>query len=198
MSDAVASAGLVSPLFTRKDSVVTPSTPLETAVQKLGKGQAEAMEELVALTRGQAYRLVFAIVQDRDRSQDVLQDAYLTVYQKISQLREVGAFQGWFTRILVNRARRELRQRLEFLDEHPDLGLLAQPQPELEDRLLLQAALARLGPADRALLSLREIAGLSYTEIAQALEIPPGTVGSRLFSARQRLLQQVSLGGSPS
>jgi RNA polymerase sigma-70 factor (ECF subfamily) len=124
-----------------------------------------------------------------------MQEVYLTVYQKIGQLREPAAFKGWFSRILINRCRQELRGRkFESLDELPESKApsLDGMADRVHDRMQVQAALAELAPHDRAMLTMREVLELSYQEIAESLEIPLGTVRSRLFHARQRLLGVMS------
>lgn len=182
---------------------VTPSWPgrfagkeqpltQEQLLARLRGGDADALEAVIEQTRPKAYRLAYSIVQDHDRCEDVLQDTYCIVLEKHHQLREPAAFGGWFTRILINRARAELRQRWDFLDDLPEVQTLACPRAGLEDQLALHEALRSLGAADRAILTLREVWELPYQEIAEALSIPLGTVASRIFKARQRLLAHLS------
>lgn len=168
---------------------------LHSLVERLQKGDPSALEPLIESTRGMASRLAFAIVHDRDRCQDVLQDVYMTVYRKIGQLREVTAFKGWFTRIVVNRCRAELKQVTDLLEDHDEEAAhLAAPAAATDEQLEVRQAMAQLSRPDRLVLTMREVMDLSYQEIAETLEIPVGTVRSRIFNARQRLLQQVQKG----
>lgn len=174
---------------------VTRSERLESLLERLQRGDAAALEAFISQTQAMAYRLAYSILADRDRCQDVMQEVYLTVYQKIGQLREPAAFKGWFSRILVNRCRQELRGRkFESLDELPESKApsLDGMADRVHDRMQVQAAMAELAPHDRAMLTMREVLELSYQEIAESLEIPLGTVRSRLFHARQRLLGVLS------
>lgn len=175
--------------------VVTRGEPLENLLERLQRGDASALEAFIGQTQAMAYRLAYSILSDRDRCQDVLQEVYLTVYQKIGQLREPAAFKGWFSRILINRCRQELRgRRLDSLDELPESKApsLDGMADRVHDRMHLQAAMAELAPNDRAMLTMREVMELSYQEISDNLEIPLGTVRSRLFNARQRLMGLLS------
>lgn len=176
-------------------AAVTRGERLESLLERLQRGDAAALEAFIAQTQGMAYRLAYSILADRDRCQDVMQEVYLTVYQKIGQLREPAAFKGWFSRILVNRCRQELRGRkFESLDELPESKApsLDGMADRVHDRMQVQAAMAELAPHDRAMLTMREVLELSYQEIAESLDIPLGTVRSRLFNARQRLLGVLS------
>lgn len=188
MSDAVAAIPPWLGRFPGKEQPVTQ----EQLLERLRGGDDTALEALVEQTKPKAYRLAYSIVQDHDRCEDVLQDTYCTVFEKHHQLRDSSAFRSWFTRILVNRARAELRQRWEFLDDLVETKTLACPRAALEDQLFLHQALQALGPADRTILMLREVWDMPYQEIADALSIPLGTVASRIFKARQRLLAQLS------
>lgn len=174
---------------------LTSGERLDSLLERLQRGDAAALEAFISQTQGMAYRLAYSILADRERCQDVMQEVYLTVFQKIGQLREPAAFRGWFSRILVNRCRQELRgQKLESLDELPESKApsLDGMADRVHDRIEVQAAMEKLAPHDRAMLTMREVLDLSYQEIADSLEIPLGTVRSRLFHARQRLLGVLS------
>ena len=171
------------------------ATPVQALIKRLQSGEPDALEPLIEATRGSASRLAYSIVQDRDRCQDVLQDVYLAVYQKIGQLRDLEAFRAWFTRIIVNRCRAELRQRTDLLEDHQaEAERLTAPPDGLEARLEVRQAMQCLSRPDRLVLTLREVMELSYQELADILEIPLGTVRSRIFNARQRLLQLITKG----
>lgn len=157
---------------------------LHSLIQRLQERDSGALEPLIEATRGMASRLAYSITQDPYRSEDVLQDVYSTVYQKVGQLGEVSAFKGWFSRIIVNRCRAELKRSADWLEEPEE----DPPLPEAGD------ALQELSRPDRVVLVLREVMDLAYEEIAQTLNIPPNTVRSRIFQARRRL-EQVMLKG---
>lgn len=185
----------LAPVSQEAAPAMTRGERLESLLERLQRGDTAALEAFIGQTQGMAYRLAYSILADRDRCQDVMQEVYLTVYQKIGQLREPAAFKGWFSRILINRCRQELRGRkLESLDELPESSSPSQDgmADRVHDRMAVQEAMAQLAPHDRAMLTMREVLELSYQEIAESLEIPLGTVRSRLFHARQRLLAVLS------
>jgi RNA polymerase sigma-70 factor (ECF subfamily) len=159
-------------------------------VERLRSGDATALQAFVESTQDQAYRLAFSLLQDRHQCQDVLQDSYLTVLEKIHQLREASALKSWFSQIVVNRCRQQLR--LRSWEEVPDTPA---PPTCLAEKVDVQAALAQLTPIERTVLTLREVMDLSYQEIAQVLSIPLGTVRSRLANARARLLHKLTPDG---
>ena len=159
-------------------------------LERLRSGDSAALQTFIENTQPQAYRLAFSLLQNRDQCQDVLQDSYLTVFEKIHQLRDASALKSWFSQIVVNRCRQQMR--LRTWEEIPDA-----PEPPncLAEKLDVQAALAELTTIERTVLTLREVMDLSYQEIAQVLSIPLGTVRSRLANARARLLLKLTPDG---
>ncbi|MBS2033495.1 RNA polymerase sigma factor [bacterium] len=182
MSEAL-SLALVGPHFRERGSSMS-------LVERLRSGQAEALQAFIEETQQRAYGLAFSILQDPHQCQDALQDAYLTVLEKIHQLRDEASLRSWFSQILVNRCRQQMR--LPAWEEMPER---VEPPRCLAEKLDVQAALAQLTPIERTILTLREVMELSYQEIAQVLGIPLGTVRSRLANARARLLQKLSQDG---
>ncbi len=158
-------------------------------VERLQQGDDSALEDFISSTQEQAFRMAMGILNDRERCQDVLQEVYLTVFQKISQLKSPAALRGWFCQILVNRCRQELRGRkfTSSLEGLPESGV-EDGTAQVDQRLDVQAALSRLASDDREVLTLREVMDFSYQQIADNLQLPLGTVRSRIFNARQRLL----------
>jgi RNA polymerase sigma-70 factor (ECF subfamily) len=184
------SATLQAPWLWEVGSVVsnaeseTPAQPIWGWVVQLQSGQAEALEPLIQHTQDRGWHIAYSILQNRQEVEDALQDAYLSVYQNIHQLREPKAFWGWFKRILVHRCL-HLRQQtpLQVLEE-----VAIEPEPS-EQKLDVQQAFQRLSPADRTVLGLREVLDYPYEQIAQLLQVPLSTVKTRLHNARTRLLK---------
>jgi len=167
-----------------------PSLP--ELVERLRLGDGSALEDLIRATEGLAFQLAWSLLGDRHRCEDVLQDVYLSVHSNIAQLREPALFKTWFCRIVVNRCRRVLRERrpesLDVLLEGGWMPSTSEMAERVQDRLAVGEALATLSEGDREVLNLREVLELSYQEIAETLEIPVGTVRSRLSNARLRLM----------
>ena len=167
------------------------ATLLETLVLRLQKGDTAALEELIRQTQKLGYKLAFSLLQDRQLAEDALQDVYLSVYQSLGQLRDAKAFKGWFCRILTNHCHKIRRKRpTDYLE---DLAPAQQPQmgshsENVETRLEVRQAFGKLSDGDREVLAMREVLDLSYDEIASTLKVPLSTIKTRLFKARQRLL----------
>jgi len=162
---------------------------LSQLILRLQRQDESALEPFIQRTQDRAWRLAYSLLQDRYQCEDVLQDVYLTVYRSIGSLREPAAFHSWFFRIVTNKCKRVLRAQrptsLDEVEERPAPPVLEEVPAQLEVR----AALRSLSETDREVLALREAWSLSYDEIADFLRVPLTTVKSRLFKARQRLLE---------
>ncbi|WP_207782832.1 RNA polymerase sigma factor [Phytoactinopolyspora limicola] len=121
---------------------------------------------------------------------DAAQEALTTIFQKLGQLREPAALWSWARRIAIRAAIRTTRQRQAVppgpVDWFADIP--APDDPELHTDIT--SVLERLAPEHRAVLVLRGVEGLTETEIADVLDVPAGTVRSRLFRARRRFRQE--------
>lgn len=191
------SAGNVSQSETGSRAICDP---VLEAVVRLRQGDSSALEPLIEATQSKAWQIAYSILQDRQEVEDALQDAYLSVFQNLSQLKEPQAFWGWFKRILVHRCLR-LRQRnpLEVLQDKEDFRTV--PQQPVEEHLDVAEAFKKLSLTDRTVLGLREILDLPYEEIARQLQVPLNTVRTRIHNARNRLFRlftQGSQGGAKS
>lgn len=147
------------------------------------QGDPEAFAQLVRRHQKMVYNLALGKTGSHHDAEEVTQTAFLKAWQGIRSFQGKAAFSSWLYRLTANAAIDLLRRRRApalSLDD-PDLPPLA-----AERRRLLWQAIDRLPEAQRAPLVLREMEGLSYREIAQALDLEEGTVKSRL--ARARLL----------
>jgi RNA polymerase sigma-70 factor (ECF subfamily) len=166
-------------------------------------GDAAAFEELFKALRGRTFQVARSLVGSREDALDLTQEAFTKLYTARASYDPGQPFLPWFHRILRNACFSFLRKHgrlrtksLQALDDDGEERSLELEDPgpavgsELEaadERRVFQRALARLAPRDREILALRHYEDLSYKEIATALEIPEGTVMSRLFHARRRL-----------
>ncbi len=179
------------------------AVPDAEIVQLVLGGEIDAFEELVRRTRRPAYRLARRITRNHEDADDVVQDSYVKAYRALAQFDTNRAFGPWFLAIVARSALSRIRQRSRRatvpLDEPgADGATLAEKIPDApvdlaaKQRLLdAEEALAHLSDEHRAILALRVDADLPYGEIANALEIPVGTVMSRLARAREALLEEV-------
>jgi len=179
------------------------AVPDAEIVKLVVDGEIDAFDELVRRTRRPAYRLARRITRNHEDADDVVQDSYVKAYRALPRFDPSRAFQPWFLTIVARSALSQIRQRARRatvpLDEPgPDGTNLADRLSEgaldvaAKQRLLdAEEALSKLSDEHRAILSLRVEGDLPYSEIASALEIPVGTVMSRLARAREALLEEV-------
>ena len=152
-------------------------------------GSSEAFEELFRRNWRPAYRAAYLVVGDAAAAEDIAQEAILSAIRSLDRFDRGRPFAPWLHRIVVNRAidwarARRLRPALGLADdasEHP----APDPAPELSDEVL--SALARLDEHHRAVVALRYLLGYTPGEIAELLDLPRGTVNSRLRRALDRL-----------
>jgi RNA polymerase sigma-70 factor (ECF subfamily) len=176
------------------------------------RGDAEAREELARRCRRPAYLLALQLLRDPDDALDVAQDALLRLFTHLDRFQPGRAVQPWLCAIVRNRARDLLRGRrrrrwepLEGEEGEPRREIVdAAPGPEAgaaerELQARIWRTLAALPEGQREILVLRDYQDLSYEEIAGVLEVPLGTVMSRLHRARRALGALLAAGrpGSP-
>ncbi len=153
-------------------------------------GSREAFGQLVGRYQAPVYRVVRGILGSPSESEDVAQEVFLKAYANLAKFRGESGFFTWLYRIAVNEALRARKRRtFANADALPEVEAPPPAPPEEDAPTLatLEKLLRKLSDEFRAIVVLRDIEGLSYTEIAETLEIPIGTVESRLFRARQEL-----------
>ena len=163
-------------------------------VSQAQQGNRRAFGELVSMHYPGVIQVVYHLCGDAHVAQDAAQETFLRAWQHLPAYRPQGTLRSWLYRIAVNAALDMLRRETKVDPQDIDALPLAdrEPGPEAsflasERAALVQAAVNALPPASRAVLVLREYQGLSYQEIAAALDIPLGTVMSRLNYARSQL-----------
>ena len=173
--------------------------PIETAkdhslADRARNGDLDAFEELMHARIDAIYRLSFAIVGDEADARDSTQETFIAAWRRIRGLRDPDRFDAWLQRIAVNSARMTLRSRgRRRVREIPSgdvanlAGMSDGAKPERSDSDALGAALDRLPVDQRTIVVLHHLEGHDLAGLAEILEIPIGTVKSRLHSARQAL-----------
>ena len=167
-------------------------------IRKCKSGDARFYEPLVRAYEPAGLRLAVAMMGNVEDAQDALQEAFIKTYDTLHRFDLRRSFGPWFFQILRNQCRDMLRSRnakfrVEALDEKVDQRPGdAERGPERARqrnaaRELLWMGLEQIGTEHREILVLKELEGFRYGEIAQILEIPEGTVASRLFHARHAL-----------
>ena len=157
-------------------------------------GDRPALARLVARGHPRLRRHAWRVLGDGERARDVVQEAWMEILRGLARLDDVAAFPAWSLRIVTRRCQRSFRRRdreaFASLDEEPALEPAMPEHASAEfaaDLAIVQAAIAELPPAQRAALALFYIEGLGVAEIAIALDVPPGTVKTRLMHARRKV-----------
>lgn len=173
-------------------------------LERASAGDPGAFEQVYRSASGFVYNVALRITRNAADAEEVTQDVFMKVHRSLKDFRFRSTFKTWVYRIAANtaincarksaRERRGLVQGEGVVESLPGQGSAADAvlQDDQEERL--QALLGRLSADHRACLVLREIEGLSYQEIAEALRIPVNTVRSRLIRARQALLEETRKG----
>jgi len=175
--------------------VVTVNTVSETElVIQAQKGDRNAFSELVRVHAQGVLNVIYRMCGDAQLAEDAAQETFIRAWQNLSSYRPQTSLRNWLYRIAVNAGTDMLRKEKRILpDAIEDLHLTdGHPGPESlvsrnERTHLVQKAILSLPDASRAVLVLREYEELSYQEISSTLDIPVGTVMSRLNYARKLL-----------
>jgi len=172
-------------------------------VTRAAGGDPAAFESLVKTYEKSVYTLALRLSRNREDAFDLSQEIFLRVFRSLPGFKGQAAFSTWLYRLAYNicldHARKTGRRREQPLTkptedgseqpmEWPDLRYSPEQQWEKKElRTAVAKAMERLTPDQRAILTLREIQNFSYDEIAAVLNLPPGTVKSRLARAREAL-----------
>lgn len=162
-------------------------------------GDQVAFAALVGRHQEMAFRVAYLLLRDAHAAEDIAQDGFLRAYRALDTFRLGEPFRPWLLRIVSNLAKNELRaraRRARLRDrvlrwspthhEHVESTVIA--EAEREERVALVRQLLDEAPeADREVLVMRHVAGMSEAEMAEVLDVAPGTVKSRLSRARMRL-----------
>lgn len=177
-------------------------------VERAQKGDKRAFELLVMKYQRKLGRLLSRMVRDAAEIDDITQESFIKAYRALPQFRGESAFYTWLYRIAVNTAKNYLMAKgkrevanSDMVDEDGE-GMedvlmphdIATPDAELQTKQIAKAVnetVDALPEELRTAITLREIEGLSYEEIAQMMDCPIGTVRSRIFRAREAIAEKI-------
>jgi RNA polymerase sigma-70 factor (ECF subfamily) len=176
-------------------------------VDRVKAGDKHAFDLLVLKYQHRIVKLIMRYVRDPSEALDVSQEAFLKAYRALPKFRGESAFYTWMYRIAINTAKNHLvaakRRPLQYssdisepeeFDWHPNMQDRVSPEAQAQGDELRQAVEQTLQdlPDDlRTAITLRELDGLTYDEIAQVMECPVGTVRSRIFRAREAIDKKI-------
>jgi RNA polymerase sigma-70 factor (ECF subfamily) len=177
-------------------------------ITRIRNGERDAYRPIVQRYQSRLHSMIMGMVRNTEDARDLTQGAFIKAYENIHDFRIESSFYTWLYRIArnltIDHCRKGTRRRTSALDDaiaprDDDGNILESTHAEAPEKLLRRkelrerifGALDELAEEHREIILLREIDGLSYKEIAEILNLPEGTVMSRLFYARRKL--QVTL-----
>lgn len=186
----------------RSERAAPPSD--EELLERMQSGDTEAFGALYARHHVAAHRVARAVCHDTGRSEEVVQEAFISIWRARATFQpQRGDVAGWTMRIVHNRAIHVARRNAAVEHRSEDLAALpartgaSDVVAEIERRELadsLKAAVRRLPIAQRDVITMAFFGGLTHTEIAAALRLPPGTVKGRVRLGLVRLRRQIDAG----
>ena len=178
-------------------------------IEAAQRGDQSAFVDLVHARGDRWFAIAHRILRDVDRAEDALQDALVIAWRDLPSLRDPDRFDRWIYRVLTNvciaQATRERRRTANLRVLPLDGPVAPDDLLSVADRDQLDRGFRRLTPEERAILVLHHFVGYAPSEIADVLEIPSGTVRSRLHHAHRAMraaldaeARAVAVGGAPS
>lgn len=170
-----------------RGSTITP--PPDDTVGRAQQGDPEAFEQLYHEHLGHIYALCLRMVRDEGRAEELTQEVFVRVWQKLGTFRGQSQFKTWLHRVAVNVVLKHLRTQRRLAAREADEELAkftsAVHRAMPDTRMDLERALASLPPGARQVLVLHDIEGYRYREIAELMATAEGTVKSQLHRARR-------------
>jgi RNA polymerase sigma-70 factor (ECF subfamily) len=183
-------------------------------VRRTIEGDEEAFGVLVKKYKTKVFNLAYSLTRDRDAADDLAQESFIKAYFALPRFKLKSEFGTWLYRIAINTVKDYLRKKgrikkITFAKEiehlviqEDEMERKEKKQREEQNRRLVHQTIKTLPEKYQLILSLRDIQGFSYGEIADILNISPGTVDSRLHRARKNLRKKIGLiliqkGGKP-
>ena len=180
----------------------------QVLVEKAQKGDKQAFGVLLEKYNKKLFRLLSRMVRDQSEIEDIVQDSFIKAYRAINNFRGDSAFYTWLYRIGVNTAKNHLMalsrrpkamndvelEDIENFDDAGDLRSYETPESALmtkEIAATVNETIEQLPEELKSAITLREIDGLSYEEIAEIMDCPIGTVRSRIFRARESIAEKL-------
>lgn len=181
----------------------------DALVDRARSGDRAAFQELFQKYHRRAYAVAFGVVKRQEDALDIVQDAFIKVHKHIGNFQGTSSFYTWLYRIVMNLAIDQVRRKRKVTEWGEDIqkddavgdGTLLPHVPDenpartvvrRELKAKIAAALDTLPEYHRAVIVLREVEGMSYEEMAQVLDVPKGTIMSRLFHARRKMQEQLA------
>ena len=164
-------------------------------VERYVQGDLSAFDEIVRIHQDRVFGICMRMLRDRDAAYDAAQDTFVTLFRKADRYKAEAAFATWLYRVTVNvcydHLRRAQRRPIESLPDHldPEDRRAGDAYDSADLRPTIENALGNLPPEFRSAVVLVDIEGLALETAAGILEVPVGTVKSRVFRGRRLLAE---------
>jgi RNA polymerase sigma-70 factor (ECF subfamily) len=175
--------------------------PDEDLARRAAAGERAALEQLLARHLDQIHAVCRRVLGHPEDALDATQEALIAITRGIDRFDGRSRFTTWMYRVATNAALDEARRRRRrpIASEHlADISTGADPTDAVDARLDIDAALATIPPDYRAAVALRDLVGLDYAEIASVLDVPIGTVRSRIARGRATLANRIGNRDDPT
>jgi RNA polymerase sigma factor (sigma-70 family) len=169
-------------------SAKTDKDALKEMVNRAVQGDSAALTELIVSNRDEYYRLAYVYLNNKEDSLDAIQNMTLAVLQSIKQLRDVSLFYSWSRTILVNECKSMLKRKARiiemnaYIDKNVDLLI-----ENVDNNIFIMNYVDKLSPKLREAIKLHYFLDYDYGTIAEIIDLPVGTVKSRVSKALKRL-----------
>ncbi len=191
--------------MTKKTALKRKKVTDEVLIARFQDGDVQAFDTLVRRYKDQLLNYVYRFVGNRNDAEDLVQETFLRVYKNKHYYKEIAKFSTWVYTIAGNLAKTELRRRKRrkifsvsnFVNEERDYDIPdtdKNPEREVEGSLkddIIQKAIEKLPAKFKEVILLRDVQGFAYEEISQILNIPLGTVKSRVNRGRLKLQEDL-------
>jgi len=170
--------------------------PDQPAIEAIRQGDHGAFRELLRREDRWVRGVIYSVLGDRQRIDDVTQQVWTTVWERVGELRQVERWRPWLYRLARNAAvdagrettrRKQLSERLADKTDRREAAVPADEIDRDEKRAAVRDAIEALPPLYREVLALRHLEGWNYRQIAELLDVPVDTVETRLVRARRKL-----------
>jgi RNA polymerase sigma-70 factor (ECF subfamily) len=181
---------------TEQERASAPSSH-EEYIKKIAQGDKAALAALYEETKAAVFGFALSIVKNNSDAEDILQDTFVRVWSASESYQPMGKPMAWVLTIAKNLAMSKLRDCCRTVEMPEDEELFDATDDisfGIEQKIVLQAAMCRLGDDERQIVMLHAISGLKHTEIAKMLGLPLSTVLSKYSRARKKLQKALEEG----
>lgn len=180
-------------------------TELTELVVQAQNGNNSALEQIYLLTYNSAFNKIHSSIKNKEDSEDVLQSCYLTVVEKIGELKDPKSFEKWFNRIVANRTKDHQKKKAPVLFNESEYNMLSNSVEENTDFIphehieradnieVMQKLISELSEKSRRIIEMHYMENKSVSEIAEELRIPESTVKTRLYNGRKEIKKKAGL-----